>query len=368
MHISSGNNYMNSLLTSLVTVLVTMMLIVLLRPLALKAGLVDKPNERKIHEGSIPLVGGISIYLAVAGATLIATAVVGRGVLITSGAGVFLLSSLLLVAVGIWDDMRNLSPLARLVAQIAAALIMVYVGGIVITDLGAIGFSGEPVLLGFWAVPFTIFATVGVINAVNMVDGLDGLVGNMALVSLLGLGLATSLWGDVPVAAMLNILSAAIIGFLLFNQRLFWRPKAAVFLGDAGSMMLGFALAWAAIVVSQGPGRAVSPAAALWFVAVPICDTLSVVVRRLLEGNSPLHADSRHLHHLFMRVGFSVNETLLFMCGLAVGGVTLGLAAMWYGIPEWILVALFLALWLSCSLVSYRSWQQKRFLGRRFRE
>jgi UDP-GlcNAc:undecaprenyl-phosphate GlcNAc-1-phosphate transferase len=176
------------------------------------------------------------------------------------------------------------------------------------------------------------------------------------------------MWGGVPVAAMLNILSAGVIGFLLFNQRLFWRPKAAVFLGDAGSMMLGFALAWAAIVASQGPDRSLSPAAALWFVAVPVCDTLSVAVRRLLEGKSPLTADARHLHHLFMSVGFSVNETLLFMCGLAVAGVTVGLAAEWYGVPEWALLLLFLAAWLVCALVSHKAWRQKRFLGRPFRE
>ncbi|MEJ2138091.1 MAG: MraY family glycosyltransferase [Gammaproteobacteria bacterium] len=359
---------MNSLLSSLLTVLVTIIFIVLLRPLAYATGLVDKPDERKHHEGSIPLVGGISIYLAVATATLVGTTMVGKDVLIQSGAGVFLLSSLLLVVVGVWDDLRNLSPLLKLVAQIAAALIMIYLGGIVVTDLGSIGFSGNPVRLGIWAVPFTVFATVGVINAINMADGLDGLVGNMTLVSLLGLGLATSMWGGVPVAAMLNILSAGVIGFLLFNQRLFWRPKAAVFLGDAGSMMLGFALAWAAIVASQGPDRSLSPAAALWFVAVPVCDTLSVAVRRLLEGKSPLTADARHLHHLFMRVGFSVNETLLFMCGLAVAGVTVGLAAEWYGVPEWALLLLFLAAWLACALVSYKAWRQERFLGRPFRE
>ncbi len=93
---------------------------------------------------------------------------------------------------------------------------------------------------------------------------------------------------------------------LLFNQRVFWRSKAAVFLGDAGSMMLGLGLVWATIALSQGEYRAITPAAALWFLMVPVCDTVSVSVRRIRAGKSPFHADSRHLHHLFMQVGFSV--------------------------------------------------------------
>lgn len=359
---------MNSLLVAFVAFLVTVLLVIVLKPIAHAVGLLDVPDARKTHEGSVPLVGGIAIYIAVVIATLFGMWLAGRSAAMESGAGMFLLAALLLVVVGVWDDLRSLSPRARFVAQICSALVMVAGGSVVIEDLGNIGFTGEPLLLGTWSVPFTVFATVGVINAMNMTDGIDGLVGNMTLVSLLGLGAAMTIWGGPPVAAMINILSAAVIGFLLFNQRLFWRARAAIFLGDAGSMMLGLAVAWGAIVVSQGPDRAMSPPAALWFVAVPICDTLSVFVRRLLEGNSPFYADSRHLHHLFIRTGFTVNETLLIMCGMASAGVAVGLAGVWYAVPDRLMLILFVLVWLICLRITRRAWLEHRFLGRDFQQ
>ena len=175
-----------------------------------------------------------------------------------------------------------------------------------------------------------------------------------------------ALWGGSNVAPMINVLSAALIGFLLFDQRVFWRAKAAVFLGDAGSMMLGMALVWATIVLSQGESRAITPAASLWFLMVPVCDTVSVSVRRMRAGKSPFHADSRHLHHLFMQVGFSVTQTITILCSLAMAGVLVGLCSVWFHWPEWLVVLLFLLVWVLCSHVSASAWNQRHFLGRDF--
>ena len=359
---------MNNIYVALVTVLLTIGLIMLLQPLAWKIGLLDKPNVRKKHSGSIPLVGGIAIFLAMLLATHFGMWLKGVDNVLQSGAGAFMFAAFILVAVGVWDDLRDLSPAARLVVQIAAAFVMIYGGDVVITDLGYLGWSGQRLDLGAWSVPFTVFVTVGVINAINMADGLDGLVGNLALVSLVGLGWAMTLWGGVKVAPMINVLSAAVIGFLLFNQRVFWRSRAAVFLGDAGSMMLGLALVWATISLSQGEARAITPAAALWFLMVPVCDTVSVSLRRIRAGRSPFTADSRHLHHLFMQVGFSVTQTITILCGLALLGVAVGLGSVWLQWPEWLVVGLFLFVWVVCSHVSASAWDQRHFLGRDFVE
>jgi UDP-GlcNAc:undecaprenyl-phosphate GlcNAc-1-phosphate transferase len=171
------------------------------------------------------------------------------------------------------------------------------------------------------------------------------------------------MWGSGSNLELLNVLSAAIAGFLVFNQRMLWRPTAAVFLGDAGSMMLGFALAWVAIEVSQGPAHALTPAATLWFLIVPVYDTLGVTVRRLLDHRSPFDADAQHLHHLFVRAGFSVTATIASLCGLALLGVAVGLFVSWWVVPDWQVMGAFVIGWLVYLVVIHRAWQRKRFLG-----
>jgi UDP-GlcNAc:undecaprenyl-phosphate GlcNAc-1-phosphate transferase len=357
---------MDNHFVALVTFIATIVMIALLRPLAFRIGLLDRPDDRKRHSDSVPLVGGIGIYLALVVAAIFGVVVIDVLDIMRSGVAVFLLAALILVVVGVWDDLRGLTPFARIIAQIIAALLMVFGAGVVIVDLGSLAPGGTTLFLGALSVPFTVFAVVGLINAINMADGLDGLVGNMTLVALLGLGYAAALWGDTGAPNLINVLSAAVIGFLVFNQRVFWRAKAAVFLGDAGSMMLGFALAWTTIEISQGPNRAISPMAAVWFMAVPVCDTLTVMTRRILEGHSPFHADSRHLHHLFIQVGFTVTQTIVILCGLGALGALVGLAGVGLGAPDWLLLLLFLAAWLVCFSVSTLAWRNRRFLGRDF--
>ena len=357
---------MDNLIVALTTCGATIFFIVVLRPLAISVGLVDHPDERKRHADSVPLVGGIAIFCALLVSALIGIYYIGALDVVRSGVVVFLLAALVLVVVGVLDDMRGLTPRVRILAQIAVSLLMVYGGGIVIVDLGGISLTGATLFLGVLAVPFTVFVVVGLINAVNMADGLDGLVGNMSLVTLLGLGMAESMWGTTGSPTLINVLSSAVIGFLVFNQRVFWRARAAVFLGDAGSMMLGFALAWTTIEMSQGLERTISPIAAVWFMAVPVCDTLSVMARRALAGQSPFHADSRHLHHLFIQIGFSVTQTIVIMCALAAAGVAVGLAATWLGASERAMLLLFVLTWVACFALSSHAWKTRRFLGRDF--
>ena len=180
----------------------------------------------------------------------------------------------------------------RFVAQIIASLIMIYGAGVVITDIGAVSFSGNVVYLGWLSVPFTVFATLGIINALNMCDGLDGLSGSLAFISLVGLFIGAISGQMNSNVILLTFLGAGVLGFLMFNLRIFRRKHASVFMGDAGSMFLGFALTWFAIHLAQGMNRTITPATALWFLMLPIFDTVAMIFRRLVKRRSPFSPGS----------------------------------------------------------------------------
>ena len=342
----------------------TTALIVLLRPLAILIGLVDVPSGRKSHSGEIPLIGGMSIFLA----ALLALAAIQLLQIEGSDAdiryGAFFTAGLVLIVIGVWDDFRDLPPLIRFAAQISASLIMIFSGGVVLTDLGALTLSGETLMLGWLAVPFTIFACLGVINAMNMCDGLDGLSGSLALIALLGLGVANALWGSLGYQHLIVVFAACVVGFLVFNLRTLWRSKAWVFLGDAGSMMLGLTLTWLTVSLTQGEARVISPAAALWFLMLPLYDAVSMMLRRLLRRQSPFQADREHLHHIFLLAGFTVGETVTLMCGIAVVGVLIGLTGTHFGVPELWLAATFLFGGILYYWAVRRAWRLMRFLRR----
>lgn len=354
---------MSLILASLIAFLSTALLIAGLRPLAGRVGLVDVPNERKNHSAPTPLVGGLGIFLGVLVAAALALATAGLP--LSQPVLSFFAAGFLLVAVGVVDDRYELSPLARFAVQIAAALIMVYGGGVVLTDLGRMTPSGAVLELGILAVPFTVFATLGVINALNMCDGLDGLSGSLAMVSIIGLALAGLLWAGPGEVALLLLLGAAVPAFLLYNLRLpRVRPRAAVFMGDAGSMFLGFALTWFAIGLSQGENRAIPPAAALWFIMLPIIDAVAMMLRRIVRGRSPFAPDREHLHHVFQLAGYSVNQTVAVMAAIAVAGVAMALGAVQFGVNELLVALLFLMLGLLYFWMIMRAWRVMRFVRR----
>lgn len=338
----------------------TITLIVLLRPLAVRVGLVDIPNERKSHRAPTPLVGGLAIFAGLALGFFLSDdgllPIGQREVYSFFGAG------LLLVGTGVVDDFFELSPAVRLVAQVLAALLMIFGAGVVLKDLGSMTPGGELLELGFLAVPFTVFATLGVINALNMCDGLDGLSGSLALTSLSGLILAAYTWGIPADTALLPILGTGIVAFLLFNLRLLGRERASVFMGDAGSMFLGFALTWYAIALSQGETRALPPAAALWFLMIPIFDAVSMMLRRILKGRSPFAADREHLHHIFLLAGYSVNETVLVMTGVASCGVFVGLISIYFRVPELVVAGAFLLTGVGYFWMISHAWKVMRFI------
>jgi UDP-GlcNAc:undecaprenyl-phosphate GlcNAc-1-phosphate transferase len=350
--------------TPLITFAMAVLLVLLLRPLAERIGLLDHPNARSSHHTPTPLVGGLAIYLAFLigtfGAALTSPVAWDRYTTSLLGGG------FLLVAVGAADDARDLSPLLRFGVQIVAALIMVYGGGVVLTDLGRMLPSGDVLELGVLAVPFTIFATLGVINALNMCDGLDGLSGTLAMISISGLMIVSSVGGGAADTVLLAALAGAILAFLLFNLRLPGRSRAAIFMGDAGSMFLGYALTWFAISLSQGENRAMAPAAALWFLMLPLFDTVSMMLRRFTKGRSPFSADREHIHHVFLMAGFTVNETVTVMAAAALIGTGIGLLCLDVNLPEFTIAGFFVICGILYFWMVLRSWKFMRFIERSF--
>ncbi len=195
-------------------------------------GLVDRPRGRAIPPRNVPLIGGIAMTLS-AGLVSVLTASPSDGIV------AFAASVGLLLIAGVLDDRWGMSATSKFAVQILAALIAVRWGGRVVDTVGNLAGTGD-LYLGSLAVWFTVFSIVGVINSVNMIDGMDGLAGGVALIALGWFAVASGPTGTSGVAALLLIWIGAVIGFLLFNFPAPWRDRASVFMGDAGSMVLGF--------------------------------------------------------------------------------------------------------------------------------
>jgi len=339
----------------LIALFATIFLHLILPRFAHSVGLVDSPNIRKSHNGRVPLIGGIAMYVGFIIAFLSLDISWGYKIVFLTSSGVVLLT-------GMIDDIHELSAKQRFIAQGTAALIMAVGAGHVLYDLGAIGPGGEIVSLGILAIPFTIFATIGVINALNMSDGIDGLAGGLSTVSLIGFAIAAWLAGMHEHLQVLLLLISVILAFLLFNFRFPGRSRALVFMGDAGSTFIGFALAWFAISLSQGEHRAIAPVTALWLVALPLFDTVAIMLRRIINRKSPFSADKEHLHHALILAGIGVAPSALIILTLSSLAVAFGLYGYIYGLSEAIMFYLFLGGFVFYFFAMNRAWGTLRLM------
>jgi UDP-GlcNAc:undecaprenyl-phosphate GlcNAc-1-phosphate transferase len=176
---------------------------------------------------------------------------------------------------------------------------------------------GYDLRLGWLGIPFTVLAVIGLINAFNLMDGIDGLAGCLALVSTGAIALLMAPHMPAPLTVMVLLLAAALYPFLVANLGLLGR-KAKVFLGDSGSVVLGYIIAWTLIALSQSTPRNISPGLVLWCVALPVMDTLAVIYRRLKRGVSPFTPDRTHIHHLLMNTGLGPRRTLVYLVAFAM--------------------------------------------------
>ncbi len=303
---------------------VTVVFVAILRPVAKSIDLVDKPGGRKNHIGVVPIVGGIAMFAGmIAAFTLLPDGWVDWSAIIAGSA--------ILVIVGVIDDRFHIPAAARLSAQIAVVVLMVYGAGMPMASIGDPFGTGE-LVMGRGTLLFTMLVTISMINAYNFVDGADGLAGSLALITLLAVADVATI--GHPMAAISFVIIAAIIGFLVFNFPTVLNRKARSFMGDAGSTLLGFSIVWVTIGISQGPDRLISPVHCLWFASIPIYDMFTCFVRRLLKRQSPFTPGRDHFHHVLLRGGFGVRKTLAILTGLQLVYVLIGLAGFRAAIPD----------------------------------
>lgn len=298
-------------------------------------GLLAHAGTRKTHAGAVPAVGG----LAMGAAFLAVYALAG---LAASLSPLLAAAVVITLAGGALDDRHELHSLPKFGFQIAAAALLVAGGDALLTNLGHL-MSPQLFTLGRWAIPLTIFALVGVMNAINLADGMDGLAGGLALAACINFGAAASLAGHASEFATICIAAGAALGFLLFNARSPWRQRALVFMGDSGSLLLGLLLGWFAVRLAMAERPALAPITSVWILALPIGDTVTLLVRRALRGRSPFRADRRHLHHILLALGVSPGRTVAFLVLLALVLGAAGLAAEAQKVPEFVMFYLYMA-------------------------
>ena len=303
-------------LSALVSFSVCCISVFLLARFADKLSLIDKPSEHRQHKIETPMVGGLAMFLGLA-----------SGYLLFNQLSVGLLFCLFLICLlGAVDDRLQLPSWLRFICQGLITYLMINLTGIELQSLGIL-FSNQELLLQNWSVPITIFATIGVINALNMSDGLDGLAGCLTLIVLVAL---LSISGFQSPLIILSI--AMLVGFLVWNLRV-KRKQAYVFMGDAGSTMLGFLLSVLLISYSQTESGFM-PVTALWLLALPLVDAVGVHIVRPMRGQSPFKADRLHYHHQLIDMGFSVNKTLIFVLVVQSILILIGLSLWKFNVNE----------------------------------
>ena len=297
----------------------TLGFILILAPRAKRFGLIDVPGTgRKNHQGHTPLVGGLAI---VGGLSLTALLTQSWGQIHPA----FWIGLFLIVFTGTLDDLFELNPYVKFAAQFAAALLMCYWGGLTLDTLGNL-VSANSLTLGRFALPLTLFGVIGVVNAINLCDGADGLGAGLVFIAVFWIAVMAAASGNAGSLSLSLGILGCIAAFLAFNLRTPWRSHAAIFLGDAGSLSLGFVLAWLAVDGAHSSPQLFPPVTATWLVAIPLSDTIVCMSRRLAKGHNPFRADRTHLHHILIDLGLpaggAVALILLFAFVLAAAGVT----------------------------------------------
>lgn len=314
---------MTHILVALVAFALSALFTPVLRRLAHVVGATDRPNDRKMHTEVIPRLGGVAVMVSAAAALALVPPVLrsltgaspelgDARVWIALGFG-----GLLIFGVGLWDDVRTLPAWVKLLVQIGAAAVVVS-QDIVMHRFTVMSTTVE---LGWLSVPLTIAWLVGITNAFNLIDGLDGLAAGLGVIACATTATLFVVRGNAAGALPLVAVLGAAAGFLPYN----FFP-ASIFLGDAGSLSLGFVLAVTSISGWQKGATAIAIGGPFLVLALPIFDTLASVARRLPHSGRLFEADRRHLHHWLVASGLSVRTAVLFLYAVALLGSALALA------------------------------------------
>lgn len=341
----------------------TFLAVILVKPLACSLGLVDKPGGRKQHQGLIPLIGGICVYIGVTAAVLLT-------IQQTDFVRFFLLGAGMIVVLGALDDRYDISPRIKLFIQVLITLIFSYGLKLTLNNLGNLFGLGD-IPLGPFSEVLTIIFVVGVINAMNMLDGIDGLVGGVAALSFTGFSALFAVHGDLVSAALAAAMASALLAFLVFNiyGRTAQGALFKIFMGDAGSMFIGLSLTLLLILGSQ-PGLPTAPSFSFihgaWFILLPCTDMATTVFRRLRRGRSPMLADRTHIHHVLLRAGLSRKSALGGLLALQSVLVATGFTLALLSAPEILSAFLLISFLAAYQFAMARCWRLVRWSKRRF--
>jgi len=329
-------------------------------PFACKAAVrfdfVDRPGGRKKHQDPVPPIGGLVVFPVF----MILAAVYGVD---WHTYGYFFAALALLLVTGGLDDKDAIPPWIKFGMQWIAALLIVLPGQAEIYMMGDL-FGFGRFGLGFMALPFSVIATVLLINAVNLMDGLDGLAGGKGFIVMFWFAVACFTAPAMAAAMPVMILMGALGGFLLYNMRHPLRQQASVFLSDAGSMALGLSIAWFSINLAKNFEPIIEPISVAWLLALPIFDTCGQFARRVSEGRHPFEADHDHFHHHFIYAGFSVGQATAIILGISLLTGLIGIGGIAIGLPEAVLTYPWIALLFAHIYMSMRPHRFRRLVSK----
>ena len=294
----------------LLTFLVSLFFTYSITKLSAKMGMIDVPNERSAHLNPIPRGAGVAIFLAyflVLLCCYTSLAMQYKG---------FILASLIIFVIGVYDDNRGVEPKAKFIGITIATLLIFFIDGLRIDTLG-VWFGHEVTLPLFFSLIVTIIAVVGFTNALNLIDGLDGLSGSVSIVIFGAFYYIGLVYHDAFIMTVSLLMIPAIVAFLFFN----WHP-AKIFMGDSGSLVLGFTIS----VVAIKSIAYISITSVLFLTAIPIIDTLTVMIRRIQRGLSPFNPDKTHLHHKVLRWKGGVDNAVVIIVLIQLVFSIMGLA------------------------------------------
>jgi UDP-GlcNAc:undecaprenyl-phosphate GlcNAc-1-phosphate transferase len=303
---------MKYIIPFLVSFLITASLTPLVIRVANNCNCLDLPGERRLHSKPTPLWGGIAFFIGVLPFLAIDN---------SNSFASYIVASLLLVGIGIIDDLKSLGWKTKLIGMVAAATIVIFNEDIVIRHIGGFN-SVKNIELGQLSIPFTYLCIIGITNAINLLDGLNGLAGGVSLLGFLFMGIAAVISGNLAIALICFAFVGALAAFLFFNF-----PHAKVFMGDTGSLFLGFSLALVALHLTQKTDASINPFFPVLVLLIPIFDTLRVLIVRLINGKNPFKGDNLHLHYLMVQKNSSAPYTVLifWFATIAFGLVALTL-------------------------------------------
>lgn len=313
------SNIIQLTISGIISVLAVNWVFMKILKIAKVKGLVDNPDARKLQKIPVPVLGGIAVFFGLLAGYLTFVATQGTEPLaVTQKLTPILLSASIMLYVGALDDILGLTPKARILIEVLMMLALIYGSGMCVDSLH--GLFGVEEFTWWIGVPLTVFAGVGIINAYNMVDGVNGLSSGLCIACSCLLGGISFKRGDTANAVLAFCFASSLLPFLMHNV---FGKRSRMFIGDAGTMVMGLLVSWFMIrILSSNNVESLKCLAAgsreLGLVAmmvavasVPVMDTLRVMTARVLRGESPFHADKTHLHHVFIAVGVSHSITAL---------------------------------------------------------